>query len=68
MKRFTITLPDDLHEWLTNESKERGIPMNAVSILALESYKNSKLRVLPAEVFLEIINRLNDSRSSDLDD
>ena len=67
MKRFTITLPEELHEWLSNEAKERGLPMNAISILALESYKNSKLNEVPAEVFLEIIRKLNENRS-DLED
>lgn len=36
--RITLTLPDELVEWLTNEAKRRGISRSALVELILREY------------------------------
>lgn len=62
MKRFSITVPDDMHNWLTEQSDKRGLAMNAVVILALEQYKEAALSVSQLEELKSYL------QSSNLDD
>jgi hypothetical protein len=62
MKRFSITVPDEIHNWLTDQSLKRGLSMNAVVILALEQYKEAALSVSQLEELKSYL------QSSNLDD
>ena len=42
MKRKMVNLPDDIAEYVENESKIVGIPQNSVIILALKEMKEKK--------------------------
>lgn len=46
LKRMSIKISDDMHEWLQLESQRRGLTMNAVVIFALEHYYN-QTQVMP---------------------
>lgn len=39
VKRLSIKLPEELHEWLQSDAERRGLTMNAVIIFALESHQ-----------------------------
>lgn len=40
LSRFSVTTPEDLHEWIREESERRGISMNSIVVLALERYRD----------------------------
>lgn len=46
LKRMSIKVSEDMHEWLQSESEKRGLTMNAIMIIALEHYYN-QTQVMP---------------------
>lgn len=38
MKRLNIKVNEDMYNWVAEQSEKRGLTMNAVVILALETY------------------------------
>lgn len=47
LKRMSIKVSEDMHEWLKVESEKRGLTMNAIIIFALETY-HMQLEMIPA--------------------
>lgn len=46
LKRMSIKISDEMHEWIQSESESRGLTMNAIVVFALEIYKQQR-EVLP---------------------
>ena len=42
LKRFNVTLSEDMHAWLAEQSEQRGLTMNALVIFALEMYRKQE--------------------------
>ena len=42
LKRFNVTLAEDMHAWLAEQSEKRGLTMNALVIFALEMYRKQE--------------------------
>ena len=42
LKRFNVTLSEDMHAWLAEQSEKRGLTMNALVIFALEMYRKQE--------------------------
>ena len=38
LKRMSIKVSEDMHDWLKVEADKRGLTMNAIIIFALENY------------------------------
>lgn len=46
LKRLNIRVRPEMHEWLVNNAAARGLTLNAMVILSLESYMSQQM-VLP---------------------
>lgn len=46
LKRMSIKVSGEMHEWLAGEAEKRGLTMNAIVIFALENYYN-QVTVMP---------------------
>lgn len=42
MQKMSVNVPKELHKQLKDESKVRGLSLNAVVVIALEEYVKSK--------------------------
>ena len=42
LKRFNVTLSEDMHTWIAEQSEKRGLTMNAIVIFALEMYRKQE--------------------------
>ena len=42
LKRFSVTVSEDMHAWLAEQSEKRGLTMNALVIFALEMYRKQE--------------------------
>ena len=42
LKRFSVTVAEDMHAWLAEQSEKRGLTMNALVIFALEMYRKQE--------------------------
>lgn len=46
LKRMSIKVSEEMHEWLQESAAKRGLTMNAIIIFALENYYNQEI-VIP---------------------
>lgn len=58
MGRFSVTIPEDLHNWVSEQAETRGLTMNAIVILALEQYKLSALTPAQLEELKDVLNQI----------
>ena len=42
LKRFSVTVAEDMHAWIAEQSEKRGLTMNAIVIFALEMYRKQE--------------------------
>ena len=42
LKRFSVTVSEDMHAWIAEQAEKRGLTMNAVVIFALEMYRKQE--------------------------
>jgi macrodomain Ter protein organizer (MatP/YcbG family) len=42
LRRMSIKLSDEMHEWIQSEADSRGLTMNALIVFALETYKQQR--------------------------
>ena len=42
LKRFSVTVSEDMHAWIAEQAEKRGLTMNAVVIFALEVYRKQE--------------------------
>lgn len=42
LKRFSVTISEELHSWIAEQSEKRGLTMNAIIIFALEMYRKQE--------------------------
>lgn len=42
LKRFSVTVSEDMHTWIAEQAEKRGLTMNAVVIFALETYRKQE--------------------------
>ena len=42
LKRFSVTVSEDMHKWIAEQAEKRGLTMNAVVIFALEMYRKQE--------------------------
>jgi len=58
LKRMSITVSEELHEWIQNESEKRGLSMNAVVIFALETYYNQSAVIPNIAIMKEMMDKM----------
>lgn len=58
LKRMSVTVSEELHEWIQSESEKRGLSMNAVIIFALETYYNQSSVIPNIAVMKEIMDKM----------
>lgn len=46
LKRMSLKVAEEMHNWIQAEADRRGLTMNAVVIFALETYYNQQ-RIIP---------------------
>lgn len=42
MTRINVKVADELHEWYTKEARKRALSLNAITIIALEHYRDAR--------------------------
>jgi len=62
LKKFSLRLPKDMHEWLTLSANKRGISMNAMIIMALETYMQQQVMMPHLGDLLEELKKHNDQK------
>lgn len=58
LKRMSIRISDELHEFLNNEAAREGLSMNAIVVFALNGYKDQKTVVPGMSVMKELLERI----------
>lgn len=59
-KRFTITISEEMHNWIATEAEKRALPMNAVVIFALEHYRNTGDLYGQMEVLKALVEKVDE--------
>ena len=63
LKRMSIKVSEEMHDWLKVEADKRGLTMNAIIIFALENYYR-QTEVIPtmeaAKVLMEQFNQFQE--------
>ena len=66
IKKMSIKVSEDMHDWLKVEAEKRCLTMNAIIIFALESYYRQN-EVIPAmekmKVLIEQANQLQQQQT-----
>ena len=56
LKRFSVTVSEDMHAWIAEQAEKRGLTMNAVVIFALETYRKQEEVGPQMQLLNELIN------------
>lgn len=59
MGRLSITMPEDVHNWVTEQAEKRGLTMNAIVLLALEQYRETSLTASQLEELKDYLQGKN---------
>lgn len=57
LKRMSIKVSPDMHEWLQESATKRGLTMNAVIIFALENYYNQETVIPQIKAMGEMLEK-----------
>ena len=66
LKRMSIKVSEEMHDWLKVEADKRGLTMNAIIIFALENYyrQNEVIPTMEAmKVLIEQANQLQEQQT-----
>lgn len=51
LKRMSIKVSEEMHDWLKVEAEKRGLTMNAIIIFALETYYTQTSMTKALEIY-----------------
>jgi len=57
LKRMSIKVSEEMHEWLQQGAEKRGLTMNAVVIFALENYYNQEVVIPQIKAMGEMLEK-----------
>lgn len=59
LKRMSLSVSEELYDWIQSESEKRGLSMNAVIIFALEHHHNQSTVLPNIALIKEIMEKLD---------
>lgn len=57
LKRMSIKVSEEMHEWLQESAEKRGLTMNAIIIFALEGYYNQEIVIPQIKAMGEMLEK-----------